>query len=182
MGGMSSQDPAPGREQAVDVFYTLERPEARSILRGFWSKRLLRISPALLVLLVVYVRAVGPPYVASVITGLILISLTGGLIMIAWDQSQLKTVCRHVRVRWSPAGVQVAMPLGTKQFHWSEVTGCKISNRFVSTTFTDGKAIHVPKRAFASDADPERILRLANAAAVVDVRKRNESQGPSPTL
>jgi hypothetical protein len=165
-------------EQVVDVSYMLERPEARSILRGFWSKRLLKASPALAVLVIVYVRAIGPPYAVSVLTGLLLCSLTWIGVMAIWDHGKLKVLCRRVRVRWSPAGVQVANPLGTKQFHWSEVAGCKVTNRFVSTTFSDGQVVHVPRRAFKSDAETDRILKLAEAAALIDVKKPAVSDTP----
>jgi hypothetical protein len=163
-------------EEVVEVSYTLTRSDARSILRGFWSKRLLKISPGLVVLLAVFMRAVGPPYVANFFIALVLCALTLVAVMTIWDHAQLKALCRQVHVSWSAARVQVGNSQGTKPFRWSEVTGCKLSGRFVSTSFTDGSTIHVPKRAFTSEGDPERILRMANAAVVSDIQRRSGSQ------
>jgi hypothetical protein len=163
-------------EEVVDVSYMLTRSDARSILRGFWSKRLLKISPGLVILLVVFMRAVGPPYVVSFLIALLLCALTLITVMTIWDHRQLKAFCRQVRVSWSPTRVQVGNPQGTKPFLWSEVTGCKLSGRFLSTSFTDGSTIHVPKGAFTSEGDPERILKLANAAAATDIQKRSSPE------
>lgn len=171
MSGPEGQRTDPYTGQAVDVEFTLQRPEARAILHGFWSKRLLKLSPAVAVLILIYVRAVGPPYWASVLTGLILCSLTTLVVMVLWDQSRLPRLCRHVHVRWSPAGVQVAFPEETKQFHWSSVAGCKLSRRFLTTSFTNGKTVHVPKRAFASDSEVQRVLKLASDATLIDIQK-----------
>jgi hypothetical protein len=84
-------------EEVGDVSYTPKRSEARSILRGFWSKRLLRISPGLALLLVVFMRAVGPPNVVGLLVGSLLCAVTLVAVMTIWDHSQLKALCRHVR-------------------------------------------------------------------------------------
>jgi hypothetical protein len=117
--------------------------------------------------------------VVGVLAGVLVCSVMLIVVMANWDHGQLKVLCREVRVRWGPARVQVTNPDGTNSFQWSEVTGCKISNRFVSTSFADGSTIHVPKRAFTSEADPERVLRMAKAAAAIDVHKRTDSEARS---
>lgn len=151
--------------------YNLERTEARAILRGFWVKRLRVVIPGEALLVVVYARSVGPPYWEGILTGLILGSFTAFVVMAIWDQSRLKSLCRHVHVRWSPAGVQVANPQETKQFRWSSVKGCKASRTFLTTSFSDGTAIHVPMRAFASKTDLQQVVSLVDKGTLVDVQK-----------
>ena len=164
-------DPHHTAGQAVDVRYTLQPSEARAILHGFWGKRLLRSSPAAIALILAYVYAVGRPYWASALTGLGLFSFTWVAVMALWDVKKLPALCRQVHVRWSSAGVQVANPQETKQFHWTSVTGCELSQRFLTTNFTDGQAIHLTKRSFSSQSDLQKVLTLATEARVIDVQK-----------
>jgi hypothetical protein len=160
-------------ERVVDVSDTFKRSEARAILRGFWSRRLLKIGPGLAVLLVAFVRASGPRYVLSILVA----------VMTIWDHGQLKALCRDVRVRWSPARVQVTNPDGTKPFQWSEVTDCTISRRFLSTSFTNGTTILVPIRAFI----PPRVILSASSSwrtppPYTTLRKVANSKLSSPTF
>jgi hypothetical protein len=171
VGGAEGRRADPYAGQAVDVSYNLQRAEARTILRGFWVKRLRLVIPGEAVLVAVYARTVGPPYWEGILTGLILGAFAAFVVMAIWDQSRLKSLCRPVHVRWSPAGVQVANPQETKQFRWSSVTGCKASRTFLTTTFSDGTAIHVPRRAFASNTDLQQVLGLVDKGTFVDVRK-----------
>ncbi len=166
----------PQPDSAVEVSYTLQRPEARAVLHGFWGRRLLRLSPACFILIAAYVRLVGPPYWVSVLTGLLIFSATILVVMALWDQSQLPSLCRHVHVKWNPVGVQIDTPSGTWGYHWGSVRSCKASPRFVSMRFADGKWIHVPARAFASSSDRDRVLGFASRASLIDVQEGPEER------
>jgi hypothetical protein len=178
-GGMSEVADAhqPDKpENVVEVSYTLDRREADSVLREYWRRRMLKIGAALVVLVAVFARSTGPPYWAGAVTGVLLVSTVLLVVILIWNRSKRPSLLHHFHWKWTPGGVQVDTPSGTWRYHWSAITSCKISGRFLRMRTGNGTSYHVPIRAFASDSELGQVIRLSSSATQIDIRPATEQR------